>query len=99
MGHPAFAAGTGGGCESWPGNMPFFGLSGITQPLLLVQGAGVKAGVPMYRQQKVGAPFKPFFGLSGITQPLLLVQSSMREAVQPITACGLRHLLALCQSA
>src|SRR5580698_458795 len=28
----------------------------------------------MYRQQKLGAPFKPFSGLSGITRPLLLVQ-------------------------
>jgi hypothetical protein len=64
MGHPAFAAGTGRGCESWPDNMPFFGLSGITQPLLLVQGVDVKAGPTTCR----------FFGLSGITQPLLLVQ-------------------------
>jgi hypothetical protein len=45
-------------------------------PLLLVQGVGVRAAVsspylefPMYRQQKVGAPFKPFFGLSGIHGP------------------------------
>jgi hypothetical protein len=37
--------------------------------LLLVQGVGVNAGVSyVYRQQKMGAPFKPYFGLSGITQ-------------------------------
>jgi hypothetical protein len=45
-----------------------------TQPLQLVQGVGVKLPCrdyfefPMYRQQKLGAPFKPYFGLSGIPQ-------------------------------
>jgi hypothetical protein len=45
MGHPAFAAGMGSGCESSRRDYLEF---------------------PMYRQQKLGAPFKPFFGLSGI---------------------------------
>jgi hypothetical protein len=46
-----------------------------THPLLLVQGVGVRElscrdyrEFPLYRQQRVGAPFKPFFGLSGITR-------------------------------
>jgi hypothetical protein len=62
----AFAAGTGSGCESWPDNKkggapfkPFLGLSGITQPFLLVQGVDVKAGPTT----KGRCPIQAVFGL------------------------------------
>jgi hypothetical protein len=57
-----------------------------TQPLLLVQGVGVKAARRdyleffMYRQQRLGAPFKPYFGLSGIPQHSLTLAKTPRSA-------------------